>query len=373
MKIVQMIAMSRLASGGAHQMVRLANGLANEGHEVHVIVHYDPNIPENEFTDFLNPKIHFSRMPLHKFTLNKNTFSSIKILRKYLKKHQIEIIHSHKGRATDYAYFATLGLNIPIIANRGVTNPLTFTNSLKYRSPKIKKIIAVSKAVKDIMIQTGNIPQDKIEVVYGSVDIQKFHPSISSSIREEFGISTNTFVVGFVGNAGERKGLPYLIDAFREYSKKYPDDRLLLVGTEHEHPFIQQIKNEFGNRIIIAGFRKDVPQCLKAMDLFIFTGIAEEGLTGTVREAAAMALPIICSDVAGNRELIHHMETGYLVPKRDSEAVLKGMLYLRENPELRKKLGTQARLFVEKNMSNEIRTQKILQIYQEILNEYSHH
>ncbi|GAB4185791.1 MAG: glycosyltransferase family 4 protein [Calditrichia bacterium] len=373
MRILQMIAMSKLASGGGYQMVRLSNELVKRGHTVHVIVHEDSSIPEDEFKSFLHPDITFLRIPLPKFHLTKTTFSSLKFLRNYVKEHQIEIIHAHKGRAGDYAFFSTTGLPIPIIINRGVTNPLSFSNALKYKSNKVFGVVAVSQAVKDVMVESGSLSPDKIHVVYGSVDINEFSPDIHSTFRQEFGISDNTFVWGFIGNSGPRKGVQYLLEAFREFLKTYPEDKLVLIGTATANEWAKKTRQTFGKSVILTGYRKDIPNCLKGFDAFVFSGVAEEGLTGTVREAAAMELPIICTDVAGNRELIEDRKTGLLVPKADSAALLEAMIYAREHPDEVKQYGKQARDFVIKHMTNEVRTDKLETIYQEALNAYRHH
>jgi glycosyltransferase involved in cell wall biosynthesis len=370
MNILQIFAMGRLYSGGAHQMIRLSNALVKKGHQVTVVIHADPQVPENEVKEYFDPAIHFIRLPLPKVKPNPETIRAIIGLRKFIRKNQFDIIHAHKGRATDYALLSSLGFDIPIVANRGVTNPLNWLNALKYRTGKIQKIIAVSEAVKKVLIETGNIPPDKIEVVFGSVDVEQFHPDIRSTFRNEFHIPADRYVIGFVGNAGERKGLPYVIEAFREYRKSFPDDMLVIIGVDPSLPINQELKEEFGSSVIVTPYRKDIPNCMKAMNMFVFAGIKEEGLTGTVREAAAMQLPIVCTDVAGNRELIRDRETGILVPKKNSKKLLEAMLYLRNHPEEAHQLARNARKLIEETMSNEVRVERILKIYEECISGY---
>lgn len=367
MKILQMIAMGRVTSGGAHQMIRLANALFKKGHQVTALFHYDPAVSIDELKQYFLPGVQVDRLPLPAVKPGIKAIKALLGFRKYIRHHQFDLIHSHKGRASDYAIFGTLGMDIPVIANRGVTNPLNPINSLKYKHNKVKKIIAVSEAVKKVLVETGNISPEKIEVVYGSVDLEEFNPDTVKDLRSELGIPKDAFVIGFVGNAGERKGLPYLIEAYARYRQQFPKDILLLVGIDPNHPINQQLTEKFGSGVIILPYRRDIPACMKTMDLFVFAGYKEEGLTGTVREAAAMGLPIICTDVAGNPELIHHMETGILVSMKNSDKIYEAMVLLRTDSDLANRLGKNARQFVQRHMSIEVRTSKILSIYQQAL------
>lgn len=80
-----------------------------------------------------------------------------------------------------------------------------------------------------------------------------------------------------------------------------------------------------------------------------------------------MGLPVITTDVAGNRELIKNGETGLVVPMKDSTAMAVAIEKLLADMEIAKKLGENARNFVEENMSNEIRAEKMEKLYMEII------
>ncbi len=367
MRIMQLSAQNKLRSGGTIQMVRLANELHRLGHEVSVVCGIGPDCSRENRERFLDQGIDFMIDDLRKPILAIRTMRTVAHLRKFISEHKIEIIHAHKGRATDYAILATMGTRIPVIANRGVTNALDFFNSRKYHYPRVRRIIAVSKAVKDVMVKTGGINPDKITVVYGSIDPNVFYPDLKSNVREQFGISTETFVWGFVGNTGPRKGFEYMMEGFLEYRKDYTDDKLMLVGVDENNPELKPYKDRMGSSVVIAGFRQNTQDYYAAFNSFVFTGVAEEGLTGTVREAAAMRLPIISTDVAGNREMIFDGETGLLIPMRDPKAIVASMKRIRENPSESARMAQNAWQFVQNNMTSAIRTNKLLEIYEDAI------
>lgn len=366
MKILQIISQEAIKSGGAIQMYRLSKELAKRGHDVTAIFG-DNEKYRDDFKIFENTGVKVVFFDIKRFKLNFKTLKNILRLRKFIKKEKFNVIHSHKGTALDYLVVGLLGLKIPIIANRGMSNKLNFYNGLKYKYSKVFKTIAVAKKVKDIMMESGNIPDNKIEVVYGSVDIDEFFPERTSEVRKEFNITDEKVVIGYVGSALPRKGIQYLIDAFNMISKERDEAILFLVGVTKEALGNFDISKEIEAKIITAGFRWDVADCMAAMDIFVFSGITDEGLTGTVREAAAMSLPIVTTDVAGNRELVYDMETGILVKKADSIALKNGLKLLLDDEGLSEKIGKNARNFVEKNMSIKVRVDRIEDIYIEAI------
>ena len=366
MKILQISYQTKMKSGGAVQLLRLSKALNESGHEVQAIMGYNSDIDEQHFSDFYDNNINFIRVKLPRLKFNSINFMSIWRLRKYLISKNFEVIHVHKSATADLVFLASLGLNIKFIVNRGVTDKLDFFQSLKYHFPKISKVIAVSEAVKEVMVKSGKISPSKIEVVYGSVDTEEFSPARRSTLRSELNLP-DFFIWGFAGNDGERKGLKYLLKAFAMYHEKYPDDKLVLAGVNPESKRILSLDDNLRLSIIPLGFRNDMANCMSGFDAFVFSGIAQEGLTGTVREAASSGLPVISTNIAGNGELVKNRQTGLLVEIKNTKALFDAMCEIRENPEKAEFYGSNIREFVIKEMSNKIRMDKLLKIYRSVL------
>jgi len=343
-------------------MQRLACALKQKGHEVYAIYGFHADF-QDDFKIFSGSDVHLDFLDMDEsFRLNQKTLKVIFKLRTILKKEKFDIVHTHAGGATDIVFAASLGLDVNIIANRGMSCPLDFWNSFKYRSSKIKKIIAVSKQIKTVMVKTGKISPEKINVVYGGVDTVLFSPSIKSSLRSELSIPDHTTIVGYAGSALHRKGLSYLFEAFKMVLQHHKNHILVLAGVNREELNRFHVDSSTADYIYPIGFREDVNNCMAGFDLFVFPGIMDEGLTGTVREAMATGLPVISTDVGGNREIITE-NTGLLVPLRDAERLSKAMRFLIENPEIAADYGKNARDFVLKNMTDQIRCEKIEKIY----------
>ena len=140
----------------------------------------------------------------------------------------------------------------------------------------------------------------EVKMLRNAIDLSAFHydPVGRKSVRAEFGIPEGTKIVGHVGRFQEQKNHSYLIKVFSELCKRMDDARLLLVGEECETAScVRRFVNELGlgSRVIFAGVRRDIPQLLSAMDVFVFPS-RFEGMPNTVIEAQAAGLPCVIAD-----------------------------------------------------------------------------
>jgi len=139
----------------------------------------------------------------------------------------------------------------------------------------------------------------KVSILHNAVDLGIFHfdPGGRKAVREEFGISDSTVLVGHVGRFDPQKNHGQLLDIYAQIAKQQPDSRLLLVG---QGKLQDQAREKakvlaIADRVIFAGIRSDIPQVLSAMDVFVFPSLYE-GMPNTVIEAQATGLPCIIAD-----------------------------------------------------------------------------
>ncbi len=222
---------------------------------------------------------------------------------------------------------------------------------------KAKAVIAMSNLVKNEIIKWHGVGAEKIHVVYSGVNTKLFSPEnkrkYRKKVREKLGIGKDEIVLLFVGNPFSRKGLRYLIEAL--YSIDHDNYKLLILGKSLPGDDIQKYfkqADSFGvrERIIYAGFSREVYKYFAASDIFVFPTLYEPfGLV--VLEAMASGLAVItsCSSYCGAAELIENEKEGLLLenPKNAGKIAEKINLLL-ENPYLRKKLGRNARKKAEK-------------------------
>ncbi|WP_341876752.1 glycosyltransferase family 4 protein [Defluviitalea saccharophila] len=147
--------------------------------------------------------------------------------------------------------------------------------------------------------------------------------------KEKMGFRKNDKIVVCVGEFTRNKNQQQVIDAMHEAVKIDPDIHVLFVGTgEQEEKLKKYVKQlNLSKNIHFLGYRRDIPEILWAGDAFILTS-RREGLPRAMMEAMAAGLPIIATDIRGNRDLISHGQEGYLVPIGDIEKTKEAILQI---------------------------------------------
>ena len=370
MKILLTVAHHGIYTGGPHQLYFLAQGLTSQGHEVVTAFKGDPKQKPDYSLDKLTElgvKIELFRFAKLK---HRYTWGELARFRKLLKEGQFDVVHCFKGTDFDFVIMAGWGIPIPaLVITRGNGMPLDFFNSIKYRMKKVKCIMTVSEAVRQTVIKTGHVNPGKVKVIYGGVDFDRFRPDIDGKpIRAALGIPADAPVVGIIGSIAfepeSAKGGYWFAQSARKVLDVEPETRFVLVGDIDVEAF-RPLGEKLGlmDRFTFTGFRTDIPELLAAMDLTVCSSIRGEGLTGTIRESLAMRVPVITTDVGGNRELVRDDETGYVVPAKDSSVMAERILSLLRNPGRRREMGFAGRKLVEEIADNKKRVDTVLSLY----------
>lgn len=137
----------------------------------------------------------------------------------------------------------------------------------------------------------------------------------------------------FVGRLEPRKGLRYLLQAFKQVKAALPSARLLVVGAfgkAERRPYVRYL-HHYGVRGVhfIGGVSEaDKARYYRSADLFCAPSTGFESFGMVLTEAMAAGVPLIASDIAGYRDVIQHKETGWLVPPRNSMALAEAIITL---------------------------------------------
>lgn len=156
----------------------------------------------------------------------------------------------------------------------------------------------------------------------------------------------------YTGRLHSDKGLLDLVNAWRPIAERWPAARLWLVGEgpQREELFRRISDLDLRYRICLPGAFDDTEEILEAADMFILPSYSE-GMSLSLLEAMAAGLPVIASDIAGNRALVTHEASGLLFPPRDVRGLTAAITRLFEQPALRISLGSRARQEVEEKYS----------------------
>ncbi len=259
-------------------------------------------------------------------------------LARLISEHNIDVVHCHHYSPYVYGLLATA-------LRPGVKLVFTEHGRLSNAAPSWKRrlvnpllslwpgrLCAVSNDLKQFMVAEG-FPERRIEVVYNGIDPgDRPRPGQCAAAREALGIANDAFVVGTVGRLDPVKNLPALLRAHAVVNAQHPHAHLVIVGGGPEQAMLEAEARRLGisDAVTFAGHRGDVRFLMSGFDVYVNCS-TYEGVSLTILEAMAAALPVVATRVGGNPEVVIDHETGLLVPGH-ARAVADGVLALAGRP-----------------------------------------
>lgn len=262
------------------------------------------------------------------------------------------------GLATGTVVVESL-VNISHEPIRTVDNPSVTPTKLQLHTwldrittARVRRFHAVSDAVAESWSRTVKIDPGRIDVVPRGIDLSEFTVDEVSraehrrSVREEFGLNSDAFLVLAVGRQEPQKGHRYLLEAASLLTSRIPDLHVLIVGREalSSQTLVSQVEElDLTNTVTMTGARRDLPRLLAATDIFAFPSLFEGNGGNALMEAMAVGLAIVTTGAAPMTDLVPNERYGILVPPRDAEKLASALARLASEPDLRSRLGDAAR------------------------------
>ena len=360
---------AEIERGGAIQCARLAAALAERGHRVACV--FDEARDTSERTGAEWRRLADGGVELHRRPLL--TPRAMRKFRETLDDLTPDIVHTHKNKALYFLAGTTLNRrSFGWVANRGTEYSLL-------REPPawaihrywVDRVIPVADAVKEQLVR-DRIPERKLRTIYGSFDVQRFDPATNGdAMRDAWRIPSSAPLIGMAASFKSRKkGQSDFLEAAALLLRERQEAYFVLAG-DGSPDHSKHLANELGiaDRVRFPGFVTDMPAALAAMDVVVCASTRGEGLTGSIREALAMARPVVSTDVAGNRELVRNGETGLLTSAKDPVALSRAMSRLLTDRNEAAQLGTAGRKLVLELCTDQARATRVEQLYRELLAE----
>jgi len=330
--------------------------LQEKGYEVHVATKLGNRQQEFDEIGVIKHNVDFSRSPY-----SPKVFKSLQQMEKLLKEIRFSLVHVHTPVAAFVTRLACQRTNThPVLytahgfhfyKGAPLKNWLLYYNMEKLAAHWTDGLITINeedyKAAQKFKLRKNG----KMFFVPGvGVDVVSLEQRIASidrsEKRKELGLSADAAVIITVGELNANKNHIQVLEALSKLNKT--NFHYLIVGNGEDEQKLQKAVNELllRDKVSFLGFRRDVPELLTASDVFILTS-RREGLPKAVMEAMAVGLPIIASDVRGNRDLVKSGENGYLVPLDDVEQTAIAIERLIDSEDLRRSMGEKSKELVK--------------------------
>lgn len=233
--------------------------------------------------------------------------------------------------------------------------------------------IALSRELEHFLREKVGASLDRVSQICNGVDTGRFHPAAGREPLPCPGFDQEgLFVIGTVGRMQPVKDQLTLVRAFILLLDRVPDGRrflrLAVIGDGTLREQALALLDRAGARALawFPGARDDVPELMRAMDLFVLPSLSE-GISNTLLEAMATGLPVVATAVGGNPELVEDGRTGTLVPAADPEAMAAAMAGYVLDPDKRRCHGQAARRAAERNYSLDAMVRAYTGVYDKVL------
>ena len=300
----------------------------------------------------------------------------VKLLREFLRREKISLVHSHLYHANYYGRMAAFREGIPAVCtiHNTYARPKVHRRLInRWLARRTARIIAVSGPVRDDIIRYDGVDPSKVVVIPNGVDPGTFDiPLTRVEAREKIGIPAEHFLIGTVGRLEEQKGLQYLVDAVRMLREDGKQAFLLVAGSGREEARLREQATRDGieDAVFFVGTRRDVPELYRAMDVFALSSLWEGGPI-TLLEAMASGLPVVATPVGFVPEVVRDGVNGFIVPARDPVRLGIALWRVREDPVRAAQIGREGRETVRGRYTHRHLAEKVMVVYEEVLRGFS--
>ncbi|MCO6511294.1 MAG: glycosyltransferase [Aridibacter famidurans] len=344
--------------GGERQAILLAKSLLKKGHSCTAFVRKGGPLAR---------RLEKSGVTVVAFRGRGRDPLSLMTIRRELKRFDPDIIQFNDGQAMNSGLLASLGLPAVKIAARRVEFAIRSVSRYKHG---VDLVLCVSEAIKEICIDSG-VPESKLRVVAEGVDPGRMEQGNRDAGRASLLVGEDVPLLLTVARISHYKGHEFLVRAMKKVVARRPDVVLALAGEGDLTELVRRQVSDLGlsEHTRFLGFRSDVPDLMKAADVFILPSVME-GLGTSVIDAMFAGTPIVTTEAGGIPELVRRREgddgpCAWLVPPADPDSLSEAIVEALADKEERVKRSVRALERANREFTAEAMAERTLEAYRE--------
>jgi glycosyltransferase involved in cell wall biosynthesis len=286
-----------------------------------------------------------------------------------MRRKRIDVICTNMDKELRFGGIAAKLAGVPgVVPSREIDYPLK--NSLRYRfayNVLASCLVVNSIATQSTVLKSAPwLDKSRTRIIYKGIDLAPFNTPPVGSLHDELGVPRSTRFVTFLGQLDERKGIRYLLDAWKAIEARFPDALLIMGGVGPMQQMLESFlrENHLTTRVRLLGFRNDVPNVLKQSSMLVLPSLWE-GFGYVLVEAMAARIPTIATNTSSIPEIVADGTSGLLVPVKDAEAIAGAMTTILSDATLERSMGEVGRHIVEQNFTIDVMIEKFERVFSE--------
>lgn len=333
----------RVDSGGANVLLRIIRRLDGLKFRAHCLASSEGPLLQA----LINQQVGVIRSPVGSISPRYpvRSYCQLRRMQKLLRTHRIALVHRFDFGWNDDFVIAARLCGIPVILHEHSDGEARLRNLNRFAA---EKVVFCSEAQRNSFGFVDRI-RNKSRVIYNSVDLDRF-AACQNSLRRECGFNEEHLVIGTVALITKEKGIDLLLSAAAALAPRWGNLRVLVVGPfdPKQENYCRAVKEQalqppLTGKVVFAGSRRDIPELLNTMDIFVFPSLFEAFALAPL-EAMAARLPVVASRVGGTPELLLDApKTGRLVAARSATALAEAIEPFLSDSSLRRETGECAR------------------------------
>lgn len=277
-------------------------------------------------------------------------YSAFRIIRDHLRQFSEDgapvVVHTHSSKAGILGRFAASSANIPHVFHsvHGFGHP-AFSSFFMRQIALMAERIAARKTTRFLPVSNANIDEGnrlrlfgdrKVDLLRSAIDSTSYRAAnlTREAAREELNLPPGIPIVGTISPIKPQKDPLTFVRVAARVIRNMPETHFLLVGDGEMRGEVESQARDLGihRSLTLLGWRDDVPQLLRAMNVFCLTS-RWEGLPRVIVQAMASGVPVVATGVDGVLDIVRHGETGHLSPPGDVSSIATGILEFLDNPD----------------------------------------
>jgi glycosyltransferase involved in cell wall biosynthesis len=355
--------------GGEFFVYQFADLLKKNGHNVWVSCRKDNLIYEKCI------KVGINVFPLDYPKKGKGKLLKIiNALKKFIVQNKIDLVHSNTNYDRTAGAFAAKWAGIKHVTTNHSFHSIEYNPTHWYRNTRlVDQFIVDGECTKELLLKDDSIKEDRITLIHLGIapDTMKRDLNLRAKIRNEFSLSDKQILIGNVGRMVEFKGQEYLLRAFPVALQKFPDSRLMIVGSGKLEKQLHALAESLGvkNEVIFPGFRDDMQAVYSAFDIYAHTSVEGGGETFpySMLYALAEGLPMVITRVGDMPAMVDEGGNGFIVEDKKPELISEKLILLLGDENLRKKMGEDSLRIINSRFTEDVMLKNIEGVYKKAL------